>query len=462
MRHLTAFKTAANVLDNALPHEYIWYMIIKHVKLSQVKHLFEEHHPYKGVGAIPTYVFAVFENDLPVAAFTWQPATPGTAKSVCPKAPHCVLALSRMVAVPKTERKLKHVSKPLMIQMKQLIDRTRWPVLVTYSDEGLGHTGYVYKCSGWKPTARTRTSTFEKEGVRVSKYVGGRQTKIKASGTKFLQRWEHWRCAPDEVATWLEKNGWEHVPVNRKWASGRQAFKWIKVEDLTNKVFDRLTVVEPSKRKTNSKNNNTYWICRCSCGKITEARGDSLKAGLKRSCGCLIKEVERAEDLTNQIFGILTVRQRNLTVGKRGTFWDCLCACGNVTTVSANDLKRKHGSVSSCGCLRLTDNPFSSKDLEHSYNVYKKTTPRRGLVFDLSIDEFILLVKQGCHYCGKERKKPNGLDRVDNSMGYVIGNVVPCCWPCNKMKGAWTKKEFLDHVRQIAEFNLALESKVLQ
>jgi hypothetical protein len=34
--------------------------------------------------------------------------------------------------------------------MNVLIDRTRWPVLVTYSDIGQGHTGHVYKCSGWE------------------------------------------------------------------------------------------------------------------------------------------------------------------------------------------------------------------------------------------------------------------------------------------------------------------------
>lgn len=34
------------------------------------------------------------------------------------------------------------VSKPLRRQMRVEIDRGRWPVLITYSDEGQGHTGH--------------------------------------------------------------------------------------------------------------------------------------------------------------------------------------------------------------------------------------------------------------------------------------------------------------------------------
>ena len=86
-----------------------------------------------------------------------------------------MLALSRMVAVPREKRELRHISKPLRVQMRRRIDRTRWPVLVTYSDEGQGHTGHVYKCSGWQATERTRRPTFEDaQGRRQSSYSNGK------------------------------------------------------------------------------------------------------------------------------------------------------------------------------------------------------------------------------------------------------------------------------------------------
>jgi hypothetical protein len=46
------------------------------------------------------------------------------------------------------------------------------------------------------------------------------------------------------------------------------------------------------------------------------------------------------------------------------------------------------------------------------------------------------LMSQECTYCKREptRDYPNGLDRLDNTKGHIIGNVVPCCETCNMMK----------------------------
>ena len=148
---------------------------LRRVHLSIVRDLCERFHGYRSAGGVAAYAFAVFEDGLPVAAYAWQPPPPGAAKSVCPEAPHGVLALSRMVAVPKAERFLRHVSKPLRAQMKHEIDRTRWPVLVTYSDEGQGHTGYVYQCSGWEKTSRRRVEIrTDRAGARASRYSNGK------------------------------------------------------------------------------------------------------------------------------------------------------------------------------------------------------------------------------------------------------------------------------------------------
>src|SRR6266513_1557813 len=118
---------------------------MRRVTLEEVRDLCVRFHGYGSAGASATYAFGVFEGDTLVAAYSWQPPQPGTARAICPEAPQGVLALSRMVAVPTETRTLNHVSKPLRRQMRREIDRTRWPVLVTYSDEGQGHTGHVYK-----------------------------------------------------------------------------------------------------------------------------------------------------------------------------------------------------------------------------------------------------------------------------------------------------------------------------
>lgn len=58
--------------------------------------------------------------------------------------------------------------------------------------------------------------------------------------------------------------------------------------DLTNKVFDRLTVV---RRVGSDKSHNATWLCICECGNEIVTAGIYLRSGDKRSCGCLHKEI---------------------------------------------------------------------------------------------------------------------------------------------------------------------------
>lgn len=43
----------------------------------------------------------------------------------------------------------------------------------------------------------------------------------------------------------------------------------------------------------------------------------------------------------------------------------------------------------------------------------------------------------------------NGIDRVDNSVGYVLSNCVPCCSTCNRMKGTMSSEEFKEKIKLI-------------
>lgn len=84
---------------------------------------------------------------------------------------------------------------------------------------------------------------------------------------------------------------------------------------------------------------------------------------------------------------------------------------------------------------------------------------RRGISWSLDKDEFRELTKGNCAYCGKEPQQIkknygsqylyNGIDRVDNSLGYVPSNCVSCCKICNKMKNTFTKEEFINQIKRI-------------
>ena len=96
-----------------------------------------------------------------------------------------------------------------------------------------------------------------------------------------------------------------------------------------------------------------------------------------------------------------------------------------------------------------------------------QSTKERGYVWALSYEEFCSLTSNKCHYCGSEpsqifntvlRGKTmhngdyvyNGIDRIDNTTGYLAVNCVSCCQVCNRAKRAMTYIEFVDWLKTIA------------
>ncbi len=76
-----------------------------------------------------------------------------------------------------------------------------------------------------------------------------------------------------------------------------------------------------------------------------------------------------------------------------------------------------------------------------NYKAYKKRAennfPNDKMISEA---EFDLITDEDCHYCGK--KGPNGIDRVDNSQGYIKTNCVSCCKHCNYVKGDLSVDDF--------------------
>ena len=59
-----------------------------------------------------------------------------------------------------------------------------------------------------------------------------------------------------------------------------------KLIDLTGNRYNRLVVIE----KDRTEKGVVIWKCLCDCGKITYVRGQNLKSGAVKSCGCLRKD----------------------------------------------------------------------------------------------------------------------------------------------------------------------------
>lgn len=158
---------------------------------------------------------------------------------------------------------------------------------------------------------------------------------------------------------------------------------------------------------------------------------------------------------------------------KKQRLIECICDCGNNKVLVKSKLVQ--GEIQSCGCLlaealriRSTKRSFSEAASFNHYNTYRHGADSRGYAFEISIEEFILCTSGNCVYCGSDPEEfqtrrrdkfemsgyaANGIDRVDNSIGYVVGNIVPCCSACNKGKGKMTKDGFIKMCKAVAAHN---------
>jgi hypothetical protein len=95
---------------------------------------------------------------------------------------------------------------------------------------------------------------------------------------------------------------------------------------------------------------------------------------------------------------------------------------------------------------------------------YMKAAKDRGLRFELTDEQFKTLTTSNCHYCkrgpltvagtGQGRFVYNGVDRVVNSIGYILENCVPCCFQCNRAKGTLSMTEFLSWVAAVYDASI--------
>lgn len=86
-------------------------------------------------------------------------------------------------------------------------------------------------------------------------------------------------------------------------------------------------------------------------------------------------------------------------------------------------------------------------DLCKRFNQTRGTANFRGILWELTLDQYEAILAYPCIYGGKglaEGIRVN-LDRVENSQGYTLTNVVPCCWFHNYQRSCnWTHAAFLD------------------
>lgn len=170
-------------------------------------------------------------------------------------------------------------------------------------------------------------------------------------------------------------------------------------------------------------------------------------------------------NLIGNTYGRLTVIEKTNDRYMRHILWKCNCECGNETILSGHALKS--GNTKSCGCWNTDHNakPSGEAVINRIYKDYKAGALRRGKEFILSKEQVISIIFNNCFYCGNppstrftEGGKKfhgeilyNGIDRLDNTIGYTLENSVPCCSKCNYAKRDMTYNEFISWAKRLNE-----------
>lgn len=231
--------------------------------------------------------------------------------------------------------------------------------------------------------------------------------------------------------------------------------------DMTGQKIGKLTIIELD--HMHSKN-GAYWKCLCDCGsnKISIISRRNIVSGHVLSCGCLVKEaaIKRRDNLLGVKFGFLTVFDFEINE-RHNLVWLCKCDCGSDKIVCSVGTALKNGKTKSCGCIRRKRLPFGDNAFNRTYYGYKDRAEKRGFDFDFTKEEFKIITKQNCYYCGIEplQQTPptlkgfgyytyNGVDRIDNTKGYTKENSVPCCGICNIAKNNHSQEDFLNWIKR--------------
>ncbi len=133
--------------------------------------------------------------------------------------------------------------------------------------------------------------------------------------------------------------------------------------------------------------------------------------------------------------------------------------CKNIFPLSTEffhkNKSRSTGLMAACKkCISTIRYTPHKKFLHYIYNAKK-----RKKSFKLSEEEFNSIVTSNCFYCGKPPKEGeygNGIDRINNDLGYEISNCVPCCSPCNYLKGAFEQKLIKQRLKEI-DINIVIK-----
>jgi hypothetical protein len=98
---------------------------------------------------------------------------------------------------------------------------------------------------------------------------------------------------------------------------------------------------------------------------------------------------------------------------------------------------------------------FRNATIHRKYQEIKSGAQQRNIPFDITEVFVGTITDKECFYCGEEttKMKRNGIDRLDNTVGYIETNCVSCCGTCNYMKRCLDANTFVERCSQVSLYN---------
>ena len=89
---------------------------------------------------------------------------------------------------------------------------------------------------------------------------------------------------------------------------------------------------------------------------------------------------------------------------------------------------------------------YRYQNLRYASTCHKNNT-WANCPFEMTFKQYECLSKQPCHLCRVIGM--NSVDKIIKELGYVIDNIRPCCWECNKMRGGLDLDYFINKCKII-------------
>lgn len=161
--------------------------------------------------------------------------------------------------------------------------------------------------------------------------------------------------------------------------------------DIVGNQYNRLTVLQLDKK---DEKHRLYWLCKCICGETKTIRGDRLKKGITKSCGCLHKE--KLKQIAEERKSKGKLKKERLYVIWIGIKQRCL-------NVNCNEYKRYgHKGIKICDSW-LND-----------YQDFKKWSMKNGYKENLSIDRIDVYGNYEPSNCKWSDAKEQANNRTNN------------------------------------------------